>query len=81
MERFLSKEEVQEYNEGKFDAYTHKPVKGTLEWNEDYYYILYPGTGSFLIEKVHKDPGKATADWVDQQVVEELIKIAKQDSV
>lgn len=43
----LTKEEVNEINEGKFPFMSY--LKGTLEWKEENDYLLIAGTGSVVL--------------------------------
>ena len=51
-ERLLTREEVEEINEGKTPLMYMEYYKGKLEWEEGYDYILVYSTGSFIDKRL-----------------------------
>ena len=54
-ERLLTREEVEEINEGKTPLMYMEYYKGKLEWEEGYDYIFVYSTGSFIDKRLKED--------------------------
>lgn len=51
---YLSKEEVENINNGNVPAMQY--MKGKLEWDEDYNYYWAPATGSWVVKEKKVSP-------------------------